>query len=107
MIDRSIVVDGLAVFWEEVLEFVGSKVCLDGNARYAIAHRTAQANKCLTKWRPVFEVFMAPKNVAPELCKNPQCGRFFSGVRVSGRQSRHKETNLRVGVREWWQTWLA
>ena len=29
---------------EEVLGFVGSKVCLDGNARYAIAHRSAQAN---------------------------------------------------------------
>ena len=41
MIDRSIVVDGLAVLWEEVLELVGSKVCLDGNASYAIAHRTA------------------------------------------------------------------
>ena len=32
MMDRSIMVDGLAVLWEEVLEFVGSKVCLDGNA---------------------------------------------------------------------------
>ena len=37
---------------EEVLEFVGSKVCLDGNARYATGHRIAQANKCLAKWRP-------------------------------------------------------
>ena len=27
----------------EVLEFVGSMVCLDGNARHAIAHRRAQA----------------------------------------------------------------
>ena len=39
--DKSIVVDGLAVLWEEVLDFVGSKVCLDGTARYAIAHRFA------------------------------------------------------------------
>ena len=39
MPDESIVVDGTAVLWEEVLEFVGSKVCLDGSARYAIAHR--------------------------------------------------------------------
>ena len=43
--NRSIVVDGLAVLWVEFLEFVGSKVCLAGSARYAIAHRTAQANK--------------------------------------------------------------
>ena len=55
MIDRSIVVDGLAVLGEEVLEFVGSKVCLDGIARDAIAHRSAQANKCLAKWRPVLK----------------------------------------------------
>ena len=46
MMDKNIMVDGSAVVWEEVLEFVGSIVCLDGNARHAIAHRTAQANKC-------------------------------------------------------------
>ena len=50
MMDKSIMVDGLAVLWEEVLKFVGSKVCLDGNARHAIAHRSAQANKCMAKW---------------------------------------------------------
>ena len=43
MVDKSIMVDGLAVLREEVFEFVGSKVCLDGNARHAIAHRSAQA----------------------------------------------------------------
>ena len=48
-------VDGLAVLREEVLEFVGSKVCLDGNERHAIAHRSAQANKCMAKWRTVCE----------------------------------------------------
>ena len=52
MMDKSIMVDGLAVLWEEVLESVGSKVCLDGNARHAIAHRSAQANTCVAKWRP-------------------------------------------------------
>ena len=50
-----IMVDGLALLWEKVLEFVGSKVCLDGNARHAIAHRSAQANKCLAKWRSVLK----------------------------------------------------
>ena len=38
---------------EEVLEFVRSKVCLDGDAGHAIAHRSLQANKCLAKWRAV------------------------------------------------------
>ena len=40
MVDRNTVVDGLGV-----LGLVGSKVCLDGNAGCAIAHRSAQANK--------------------------------------------------------------
>ena len=60
MMDKSIMVDGLAVLWEEVLEFVGSKVCLDGNARHAIAHRSAQANKCMAKWRPVLSSSWLP-----------------------------------------------
>ena len=55
MMDRSITVDGSAVVWEEVLEFVGSKVWLDGNAKHAIAHRSAPANKCMAKWRPVLK----------------------------------------------------
>ena len=33
MMDRSVVVDGLAVLWPEVLEFVGLKVCLDGKCK--------------------------------------------------------------------------
>ena len=61
MIDKSIMVDGLAVVWEEVLEFVGSKVCLDGNARHAIAHRTAQANKCRAKWKLVLNSTWLPR----------------------------------------------
>ena len=61
MTDKNIMVDGLAVLWEEVLEFVGSKVCLDGNVRYAIAHITAQANKYLTNWRPVLRSSWLPR----------------------------------------------
>ena len=64
MTDRSIVVDGLAVLWEEVLELMGLKVCLGGNARYAIAHRSAQANKCLAKWRTVWVHLGSRRNCA-------------------------------------------
>ena len=41
MVDRCIVVDGLAVLWEKVLEFLGSKVCLDGKqgARLHTEHK--------------------------------------------------------------------
>ena len=88
MMDKSIMVDGLAMLWEEVLEFVGSKVCLDGNARHAIAHRSAQANKCMAKWRSVLSSSWLL-----------QCGRLFFGARVSGRRSRPKKTKLRAGVR--------
>ena len=70
MMDKNITVDGSAVVWEEVLEFVGSMVCFDRNARHAIAPRTAQANKCMAKWRPSSEFFMAPKVVAVEHCKD-------------------------------------
>ena len=28
-------------------------MCLDGNARHAIAHRSAQSNSCMAKWRPI------------------------------------------------------
>ena len=61
IMNKSIMVDGLAVLWEEVLEFVGSKVCLEGNARHAIVHRTAQANKCLAKWRHVLNSSWLPR----------------------------------------------
>ena len=103
MVDQSIMVDGLAVLWEELLEFVGSKACLDGNARHAIAHRTAHANKCLAKWRLVLNSSRLPRFMRLNIVKT-HCDRLFSGVRVSGRRSRHKETKLRAGVREWWQT---
>ena len=61
MVDASIVVDGLAALWEEVLEVVGSRVCFDGNARHAMAHRTAQANMCLAKWRTVLDSTWSPR----------------------------------------------
>ena len=64
------------MLWEEVLEFVGSKVCLDGNARYATAHRSAQANKSLGEVETRFEFFMTPKKAAPEHCKNQYVAGF-------------------------------
>ena len=64
--DRSIVVFGPAVLWEEVLEFVGSKVCLNGNARYAIAHRTQQM---IGEVEASSEFFMASHVVEAKHCK--------------------------------------
>ena len=61
--DSSMVADGLAVVWEEVLEFLGSTVCLDGNTRHAISHRTARANKCLAKWRTVLSSSWIPRKL--------------------------------------------
>ena len=56
--DKSIVVDGLAVLWEEVLDFVGSKVCLDGTARCALAHR----------FGPIPQVFVEVETRSQESC---------------------------------------
>ena len=70
MMDKSIMVDGLAVLREEVLEFVGSKVCLDGNARHAIAHRSAQANKCMAKWRLVLSSSWLTRLLRLNIVKN-------------------------------------
>ena len=77
MVDKSIMVDGLAVLWEEVLEFVGSKVCLDGNARHAIAHRSAHANKCLAKWRPVRKSSWLPRLLRLNIVKTTMWQAFF------------------------------
>ena len=70
MTDKNIMVDGFAVVWEEVLEFVGSMVCLDGNARHAIAHGSAQANKCVAKWRPVLSSSWLPRLLRLNIVKN-------------------------------------
>ena len=53
-----------------------SKVCLDGSARHAIAHRTAQANKCLAKWRLVLKSSWL-QNVAFENCENHNVAGFL------------------------------
>ena len=103
MVDKSIMVDGLAVLWEEVLDFVGSKVCLDGNARHAIAHRSAQANKCLAKWRLVLNSSWHPRLMRLNIAKTSMWQACFwsSSVSTTIKAQRDK---LRVGVREWWQT---
>ena len=56
MVDTSIEVEGLAV---------GSKVCLDGNARHAIAHSLAQA-KCLGKMANRIGLIMVPEETSLE-----------------------------------------
>ena len=63
LVHASIVVDGSAVLWQEELEFVGSKVCLDGNARHAIAHISSE-HKCLAKWRTVLGSSWPPEETA-------------------------------------------
>ena len=76
MEDSSIVLDGLAVLWEEVLASVGSKVCLGGNARHAIAHRSAQANTCLAKWRTVLSSSWLPRELRLNIVENDNVAGF-------------------------------
>ena len=49
--------------------FTGSTVCLDGNARHAIANRSAQAKKCLSKWRPVLISSRLPRKLRVNIVK--------------------------------------
>ena len=45
------------------LEYWGRKVCLDGHARLSIAHRSAQANKWLAKWRALLSSSWLPRKL--------------------------------------------
>ena len=68
VVGTSIGVDGLAVLREEVLEFVGSKVCLDGNASYSIAQDCSN-QRVFGEVETSSEFFMALKESAPEHVK--------------------------------------
>ena len=124
MMDKNIMVDGLAVVWEEVLEFVGSMVCLDGNARHAIAHRTAQANKCRAKWKLVLNSPWLPRLLRLNILKTTMWQAFLwsSSVWTTVKAQRERDkiaswsarmvANV-VGVKrppgmelgQWWRLW--
>ena len=122
MVDKNIMVDGSAVLWEEVLEFVGSMVCLDGNARHAIAHRTAQANKCRAKWKFVLNSPWLPRLLRLNIVKTTMWQAFFwsSSVWTTVKAQRDKIASWSarmvanvVGVKkppemelgQWWRLW--
>ena len=107
MMDKNITVDGSAVVWEEVLEFVGSMVCFDRNARHAIAHRTAQANKCMAKWRPVLSSSWLPRLLRLNIVKTTMWQAFFwsSSVWTTVKAQRDKNCELECedgGERHGW-----
>ena len=99
MVDKSIMVDGLAVLWEEVLEFVVSKVCLDGNARHAIGFRSAQANRCLAKWRPVLKSSWLPRMLRLSIVKTTMWEAFLwsSSVWTTVKAQRDKMEDMVAG----------
>ena len=98
MMDASILVDGFAVLLEEVLEF-GSKVCLDGNVRRAIARRSAQANKCLAKWGTGLSSSWLPRKFRFEHCEIDNVA-GFSVEFESKRQNLELECET-GGQRDW------
>ena len=121
MMDKNITVDGSAVVWEEVLEFVGSMVCLDGNARHAI-HRTAQANKCRAKWKLVLNSPWLPRLPRLNIVKTTMWQAFLwsSSVWTTVKAQRDKIASWSarmvanvVGVKkppgmelgQWWRLW--
>ena len=106
--------DGLEVMWGEVLAFVGSKVCLDGNARHAIAHRTIQANKCLAKRRTVLSSSWLPRcsegvlSFSSCVCScvsflfHPCLSTQFGGLH---RKQRHFSVQYRIFVKRQFELW--
>ena len=83
-----------AVLWKEVLEFVRSKVCLDGNARYAIAHRSAPADKCLAKWRLVLSSSWLPRMLRLNTVKNYNVAGFSLEFERLDDKSKLKEPKI-------------
>ena len=76
----------------------GSKVCLGGNARCAIPHRTAQANKCLAKWRTVLRSSWLPRVLRLDIVKTTVWQAFHWSA--SGRQNCELECE-NGGKRDW------
>ena len=64
--DQHILVDGSAVGWEEVLEFVRSRCVWTGMHDMRSHTELAQANKCRAKWTTCVDFPMAPQIVAVE-----------------------------------------
>ena len=63
-------VDGLTVWWEEVLEFVGSKVCLNGTARHAICAQISSTEQVLGEMTKRIGFITAPGETALEHREN-------------------------------------
>ena len=97
-------------------------VCLDGNARHAIAHRTAQANKCRAKWKLVFNSPWLPRLLRLNIIKTTMWQAFFwsSSVWTTVKAQRDKIASWSarmvanvVGVKrplgmemdQWWRLW--
>ena len=92
------------MLWEEVLEFVESKVCLDGSARYAIAHGFAQANKFLAKWKPVVSYSWFPRKLRLNIAKNHNAAEFSLEFEDDGESSKRQDLQLECengGKRDW------
>ena len=106
MMDKSIMVGGMAVLWEEVLEFVGSKVCLDGNARHAIAHRFCSSQQVYGEVEASSEFFMAPQVVEADDGQGPKRQKLRAGVRGwVGERHRREEGRSWMELSQWWRLW--
>ena len=86
-----------------------SKVCLDGNARHAIAHRTAPANKALGEMANRTAFIMASEETAREHRDVDNVAGFFFGGELGraddgGSPKRQKHSSWKCefgGERDW------
>ena len=99
MVDKSIMVDGLAVLWEEVLEFVGSKVCLEGECKTCDRAQISSSQQVSGEVETCFDFFMASKIDARGHCKNYNVAGFSLEFECLDDDQDTKRQQIRAGAR--------
>ena len=105
MMETSIEVDGLAVLWEEVLNFRGRR-CDWAEMQDARSHTDLLKRTSVWRSGDQFEFFMAPKEVAPEHCENCNVAGFSLELERmdDGKSTKRQNCELECengGERDW------
>ena len=89
------------------MEFVGSKVCLDGNARHAIATDQLKPTHVLAKWRPVLNSARLPRLMRLNIVKHYNVAGFSLELECmdddQGTMRQHFELECENGGKRDWR----
>ena len=86
MMDKSIVVDGLAVLFGRGPGICGVEGVFGRKCKIRDCKQNSSSQQVSGELETRSEFFMAPEKVAPEHCQEPQCGWLFSGFGACGRR---------------------